>query len=82
MKSLRFMRLSSLQEENFIKIVYGKNRKFSGYVTDNDHKKSLELLNKKLGIYYHHLHRKKHLESFLDFKCKITAFSTNMQIFM
>lgn len=47
MKSLRFMRLSSLQEENFIKIVYGKNRKFSGYVTDNDHKKSLELLNKK-----------------------------------
>ena len=47
MKSLRFMRLSSLQEENFIKIVYGKNRKFSGYVTDNEHKKSLELLNKK-----------------------------------
>ncbi|MGN0678000.1 MAG: hypothetical protein ACI4K5_09655, partial [Ruminococcus sp.] len=47
MKSLRFMRLSSLQEENFIKIVYGENRKFSGYVTGNDHKKSLELLNKK-----------------------------------
>ena len=47
MKSLRFLRLSSLQEDNFVKVVYGNNRKFSGYVTGNDHKKSLEILNSK-----------------------------------
>lgn len=47
MKSLRFLRLSSLQEDNFVKVVYGNDRKFSGYVTGNDHKKSLEILNSK-----------------------------------
>jgi len=45
MKSLKFMRLSSLEKDSFIKIIYGKNRKFSGRVTENDRKKSLEIIN-------------------------------------
>ncbi len=47
MKSLKFLRLSGLEPNTFVKIVYGKDRKFSGYVAENDGKKSLEIINTK-----------------------------------
>jgi len=47
MKSLKFKRLSGLQPDTFIKVIYGRNRKFSGYVAGNDCKKSIEILNSK-----------------------------------
>lgn len=47
MKSLRFQRLSALNQNHFVKVIYGANHKFSGYVSGNDGKKSLEITNSK-----------------------------------
>lgn len=47
MKSLKIRRLENLQENIRISVSYGKSSKFSGCVTDNDNKKSLEIRNKK-----------------------------------
>ena len=47
MKSLKLKRLMSLENNAPVTIVYGNYRRFSGIVTENDNKKSLEIKNKK-----------------------------------
>ena len=47
MKSLKLKRLMSLENNTPVTIIYGNYRRFSGIVTENDNKKSLEIKNKK-----------------------------------